>query len=78
MSVEPYFDNRVLIEKPHAQRLAAPDLPPCSGPRPRLAIPAARAYLRPMPRKPIELPPEAARRLLEDMRAYFAEETRQA
>jgi hypothetical protein len=31
-----------------------------------------------MPRKPIELPPEAARRLLEDMRAYFAEETRQA
>jgi hypothetical protein len=26
-----------------------------------------------MPRKPIELPPEVARRFLEDMRAYFAE-----
>ncbi len=26
-----------------------------------------------MPRKPIELPPEVARKFLEDMRAYFAE-----
>lgn len=26
-----------------------------------------------MPRKPIELPPEVARRFVRDMRAYFAE-----
>jgi hypothetical protein len=26
-----------------------------------------------MPRKPIELPPEVARRFIKDMRAYFAE-----
>ena len=26
-----------------------------------------------MPRKPIEMPPEVARRFVEDMRAYFAE-----
>ena len=56
-----------------AQRLAAPDLPPCSGPRRRLAIQPVRSYRLPMPRKPIELPPEVAQRFLEDMRAYFAE-----
>ena len=30
-------------------------------------------YIHPMPRKPIELPPEVARRFVEDMRAFHAE-----
>src|SRR5690242_13065643 len=30
-------------------------------------------YLQPMPRKPIELPLDFARRFADDMRAYFAE-----
>ena len=31
-------------------------------------------YVDRMPRKPIELPPEVARRFFKDLRAYFAEE----
>jgi hypothetical protein len=34
-----------------------------------------RAYIRRMPRKPIELPPAIARRFMEDLRAFFAEES---
>jgi len=29
------------------------------------------AYIRPMPRNPVELPTAVARRFVEDMRAYF-------
>ena len=36
------------------------------------AIRCRAAYLRAMPRKPLELPPEVARRFVRDMRAYFA------
>ena len=38
----------------------------------RFAIPARNPYLRPMPRKPIELPPEVAPNFIGDMHAYFA------
>ena len=33
------------------------------------------AYIYSMPSKPIELPPAVARRFLEDMRAFFAQES---
>ena len=36
------------------------------------AIPGRNASLRPMPRKPIELPPEVARAFVADMRAFHA------
>jgi hypothetical protein len=32
-------------------------------------------YIQHMPSKPIELPPAVARRFLEDMRAFFADES---
>jgi hypothetical protein len=36
-------------------------------------IPASRGYIRAMPRKPLELPPEVADAFVADMRAFFAE-----
>ena len=39
----------------------------------RFAIAGRNAYLRPMPRKPTELPLEVARAFVRDMRAFFAE-----
>ena len=38
----------------------------------RFAIAGWNIYIRSMPRKPLELPPAAARRFAQDMRAYFA------
>jgi hypothetical protein len=51
-------------------------LPPGLGSPPwrKFVIAGSRAYTLPMPRKPIELPPAVARRLVEDVRAFFAEE----
>jgi hypothetical protein len=40
-----------------------------------LQQPRPRTHVQPMPRKPIQLPPAVARRFMEDLRAFFAEES---
>ena len=37
------------------------------------AVLAASAYSRPMPRKPIEIPPAAAKAFMRDLKAFFKE-----
>ena len=56
--------------EPRPARLVAP-ASPCLGPF-KFAIHGIAAYLQAMPRKPIELPPAAARSFAKDMRLYHA------
>ena len=42
-------------------------------PKAGFAFRGAPAYIRRMPRKPIELPPAVARAFVRDMRAFFAD-----
>jgi len=39
----------------------------------RFVIAGLHPYIRPMPHKPLELPPEVAEAFVADMRAFFAE-----
>jgi len=48
------------------------DCPPAPGPLSEFAIARRNAYLRPISRKPIELPPEVARNFVGDVRAFHA------